>query len=432
MAKEDWGNLGDEIKNLVESAIDSRNYQTLNEALEKTVSSALNSVEESLRRTEQAHTARRSARRSDRRKDIPKKNADVVLRQRKRPPAVKKTSLLYGSTWGLQGGGMALSVCGGILAGGLGLAIFVLLLIGIFTGSMSMGIMISVSVMAPILAASGLLTYQGTHMLGRLKRFRAYTRQIGSRTYCTVKELAGCIGKSESFVYKDLRKMIEKRMFRQGHLDQAGGCLIVTDEAWDRYLEAEQQLLLQEAERTRIAAAKKEPEAKTAGTKAPESEGAVNGDVVKEGVPEEVQKVIREGHAYLQKIRESNRVILDETVSSKISRMELIVEKILERVQSHPELIADLSKFMEYYLPTTVKLLGAYEELEAQPVQGANIINSKTEIARSLDTINHAFENLLDSFFQNAAWDISSDISVLEMMLAQEGLTDDGLSAKTE
>ena len=82
---------------------------------------------------------------------------------------------------------------------------------------------------------------------------------------------------------------------------------------------------------------------------------------------------------------------------------------------------------MEYYLPTTIKLLDAYEQLDSQPVQGENIISSKREIEKTIDTLNTAFEKLLDDLFQDTAWDVSSDISVLQMMLAREGLTDDGL-----
>ena len=68
-------------------------------------------------------------------------------------------------------------------------------------------------------------------------------------------------------------------------------------------------------------------------------------------------------------------------------------------------------------------LTEAYEELDAQPVQGANIISSKSEIEKTLDTLNAAFEKLLDSLFQDTAWNVSADISVLNTMLAQEGLT---------
>ena len=82
-------------------------------------------------------------------------------------------------------------------------------------------------------------------------------------------------------------------------------------------------------------------------------------------------------------------------------------------------------KMMNYYLPMTVKLLDAYEEMDRMPVQGENIKSSKKEIEDTLDTLNQAFEKLLDSVFQDTAWDVSSDISVLHTLLAQEGLTDD-------
>lgn len=81
---------------------------------------------------------------------------------------------------------------------------------------------------------------------------------------------------------------------------------------------------------------------------------------------------------------------------------------------------------MEYYLPTAIKLLEAYEELDAQPVAGENILSSKAEIEATLDTLNVAFEKILDSLFQDTAWDVSSDISVLNTVLAQEGLKEKG------
>ena len=75
----------------------------------------------------------------------------------------------------------------------------------------------------------------------------------------------------------------------------------------------------------------------------------------------------------------------------------------------------------------TIKLLEAYEQMDKQPVKGENIESSKREIEATLDTLNTAFEKILDSLFQDTAWDVSSDISVLHTMLAQEGLRDDGL-----
>ena len=103
--------------------------------------------------------------------------------------------------------------------------------------------------------------------------------------------------------------------------------------------------------------------------------------------------------------------------------MELLVRRIFQQTEAHPENAPDLRKMMDYYLPMTVKLLGAYEELDRQPVQGENILNSKKEIEDTLDKLNSAFAKLLDNLFEDTAWDVSSDISVLQTMLAQEGLT---------
>ena len=146
-----------------------------------------------------------------------------------------------------------------------------------------------------------------------------------------------------------------------------------------------------------------------------------------EGLSDEVKEMIKTGREYIEKIEKSNDAIPGEEISQKISYMQSIVEKIFQRVKEHPEYADDLRKFMDYYLPTTVKLLDAYEELDSQPVQGDNIRNGKLEIEKTLDTLNVAFEKLLDSLFEDTAWDVSTDISVLQTMLAQEGLTEPGM-----
>lgn len=108
-------------------------------------------------------------------------------------------------------------------------------------------------------------------------------------------------------------------------------------------------------------------------------------------------------------------------MSSKLFRLENIMKKIFEQVEKNPESAKDLRKFMEYYLPTTTKLLRAYVDLDKQP-EVDNIRKTKKEIESSLDVINDAFEQLLDDMFQDVAWDISSDISVMKTMMAQDGL----------
>ena len=112
--------------------------------------------------------------------------------------------------------------------------------------------------------------------------------------------------------------------------------------------------------------------------------------------------------------------------------MELIVQRIFLRAEAHPEVVPDLKKMMDYYLPMTVKLLRAYADMDMQPVHGETILVSKKEIEDTLDTINFAFEKLLDDLFVDTAMDISSDISVLNTLLAQEGLVEDEISGMKE
>ena len=134
-----------------------------------------------------------------------------------------------------------------------------------------------------------------------------------------------------------------------------------------------------------------------------------------------------QGDAFIRKIHECNEAIPGEEISAKISRMEMLVDRIFDRVEENPQSVSDIRKLMEYYLPTTIKLLEAYEQLDRQPVDGENIQTAKREIEATLDTLNTAFEKLLDDLFQDTMWDVSSDISVLNTMLAQEGLKEDGM-----
>ena len=100
------------------------------------------------------------------------------------------------------------------------------------------------------------------------------------------------------------------------------------------------------------------------------------------------------------------------------------MKRIFEQVEKKPESASELQKFMDYYLPTTNKLLKAYTDVSEQPVEGQNIADTKHQIEDTLDVINQAFEKLLDGMFEDMNWDVHSDISVMKTMMAQDGLTD--------
>lgn len=140
---------------------------------------------------------------------------------------------------------------------------------------------------------------------------------------------------------------------------------------------------------------------------------------------EELDRMIADGQAALKEMRRLNDSIQDETISAQIDRLEAISAKIFQQVQKEPRQLPQIRKFMSYYLPTTLKLLRAYEELSHQGVQGENISGTMERVRSMMSTIVTAFERQLDSLFGDQALDISTDITVLENMMAREGLSDD-------
>ncbi len=139
----------------------------------------------------------------------------------------------------------------------------------------------------------------------------------------------------------------------------------------------------------------------------------------------EVDKLIDEGHNMIKKLRAANDAIPDEALSADIDRMERASADIFNYIASHPEKAQQIRKFMNYYLPTTLKLLNSYERLSKQSVKGENITSTMFNIAGMMHTVADAFEKQLDSLFTDEAMDISADITVFETMLKQEGFVEE-------
>ena len=138
-----------------------------------------------------------------------------------------------------------------------------------------------------------------------------------------------------------------------------------------------------------------------------------------------------DGAQAITEMRRLNERIQDEKVSAAIDQMERISGKIFAQVQSDPEKLPQIRRFMDYYLPTTLKLLRAYDEMSSQGVAGENISGTMAKVEQMLDTIVTAFARQLDGLFGADAMDISTDISAMEAMLAREGLTGEQLTAET-
>lgn len=377
----EWEHLGRSIQDAIDRAVNSKDYQKLNQTIRQAVGRAVDLGSEAVRKA--------GSRRSD--TQMPKNPPRYQPEPAPAPPPA-----LYGKTGSLSalavlktaGGGLvsflslvylSAAATGRLISGG-----------GFFTPAMAAAL---------VFLAGGLtLALMGAGTMGKLRRFKLYRRILGSKTYCSLQKLADGGGKSLRFVRRELRWMIQHGLFLEGHLDREETCLITSHETYQYFEQSRLQL-----EQHRQEAVQKADSAR----------------------PPQVQEVLDRGNAYIAEIRRCNDIIPGTEISMKISRMETIVKKIFQRAEAHPEIIPDLQKLMDYYLPMTVKLLNAYADMDAQPIQGQTMAASKKEIEASLDTLNQAFEKLLDDAFRDTALDISGDISVLNTILAQEGLTED-------
>lgn len=389
MERWEWEDLGGKVQDIIESAVNSKDYKKLSQ-----------SVGEVLERTLGQYRSF-----SDREKS--RKDSAWEVRQEEKKQTVFSENLpeLYGQLTGEKVKRILQTVFGGILTGSMGIGLFVVLILEIFLRKSIFSLLGPAVFLALGTLAGVVLLAMGCSGIGSLSRFKRYKKTLGKNTYCELQALSRAVGRTVKFIKKDIRRMIAKGWFLEGHLDEQETCLITSNETYSQYLETQRQLE-QRKKQGELERQQREAQEKT-----------------KEKIPEEIQEVLDKGNDFIEKIHASNDAIPGEEISEKISKMELIVRQIFKRAEEHPEIVPDLKRMMDYYLPMTIKLLDAYEEMDGQPVQGENIRNSKKEIEDTIDTLNEAFAKLLDSVFKDTAWDVSSDISVLHTMLAQEGLT---------
>ena len=142
---------------------------------------------------------------------------------------------------------------------------------------------------------------------------------------------------------------------------------------------------------------------------------------------EELDKMIADGKKAITEMKRLDDNIADPAISAQIVRLQQLAGKIFAQVEQNPEKLPQIRKFMNYYLPTTLKILNAYDRMGEQGVSGENITSTMQKVEGMKSTIITAFEKQLDSLFGSEAMDISTDMVVLENMMAREGLTDDPL-----
>lgn len=145
----------------------------------------------------------------------------------------------------------------------------------------------------------------------------------------------------------------------------------------------------------------------------------------------ELDKMIKDGQLAISEMRRLNDNIADEKISADIERLEKTSAAIFEQIKAAPEKLPQIRRFMDYYLPTTLKLLNAYDRMSATGISGENIDATKQRVEAMMDTITTAFDKQYDALFGAEALDISTDITVLETMMAREGFAGEKLEAET-
>ncbi len=389
-----WDDLGNDIKDVIDKAIYSQDYSELNQSVRNLVGNVINMGTDVFRRaTGGGSGSYYDESDSGSYQDGTSSTPRVV-------PSAKNLPALYGNPSKITSGGI-MKIIGGVVLGGGAVCLSALIAFVGWWFWMDFGLLTYVpAVLGAIIGIP--LIVSGGKQVGFANRFKTYRQILGQKTHCNIDKLAQGVGKSVKKVRKELQRMIDDGLFLEGHIDDKQTVLITSDATYEDY---QKSLIKQAEEKVKDLAKERQSE--------------------KEAKDAKVQEVLDRGNKFIAQIRACNDAIPGEEISGKISRMELIVKRIFERAETNPEVVPDLKKLMDYYLPMTVKLLNAYADMDKQPVQGDNIQASKREIEKTLDTLNQAFEKLLDELFSDTALDVSSDISVLNTLLAQEGLAGD-------
>ena len=215
---------------------------------------------------------------------------------------------------------------------------------------------------------------------------------VGKNPVMDMKEIARSMGMNKKECERQVQDCVDKGLFGWGaYLDRSADLLVTGSATPEEKIRARAQ---------KQEKAKKEPKP----------------------TKEEAKQANSKYQAILDQLKALDDAIPGEEMSAKIRRLGEVSQKIFELVEKDPDKLPRLRKFMDYYLPTSLKLLTSYSQLDAQGVEGENITEAKTRIENTMDTLTTAFETQLDKLFEEDALDISSDIAAMEGMLKADGL----------
>lgn len=402
---QNWSSMGEQIKDALSDALQSGNFNNLNDLVTQAVTNSLKDAGINITR----NTAPPSGKQTERTQEAQFENSYSQRPQpQKQVPQRRQTNLpvKFNKTGNVSN--VLYQVFGGIGLGVTGIAALIQLIL-FSTGSINPAVW-NINLIFLIFFFGMVRLGIGQHK--RLKRAARYMKLCGMKMYGEIEDLARDTGKNMRYVVKDLQKMLSLGMFPEGHLDEQKTCFMLTDTVYGQYLEAENGRKIREAEeRKSLEQQKQETETDNSSSPMPKEQET------------ELNIMVSEGMECVRRLRDLNDQIPGEVISAKLSRLEGLLKDIFESLKEHPEQMHRMHKLMDYYLPTTLKLVEAYVDFDRITMPGEEIIFAKAEIENTLDTINQAFTELLNNLFQDAVFDATTDAQVLKTMLAREGLT---------
>lgn len=388
-----WSSIGEEIRDAVQKALQG-DFSGLGDAAANTVTDTVRNVSSLVGQAVSGGNYTERAANATKERQWRQAERERMERE---AAAVRKSSAPFKAVGMVSG--ILCKVFGGIGTGVTIILSAVFLGMGIGFGG---GFWIVFGFMLWLLANSVALLNGGIRLSRRLKRARRYVELAGRNNYINVEDIALHTGRTKKAVRKDVKKMLAKGYFPQGHLDAQESCLMLDNKIYEEYLSLEKQRKAQEREQTKRTKPEPAPQPETVS---------------------ELDAMIASGQDCIRRLRDMNDNIAGEDISAKLFRLENLLKEIFDRLKEQPEQMPKMRKFMDYYLPTTLKLVKAYEQFDAMSIQGQDILEAKAEIEETLDTINSAFGELLNKMFRETAFDVTTDAQVLQTMLAKEGLT---------
>ena len=428
-------NLGDQFKKAVSEGLATGDFRELNILVNDTVTEAISEAGRQVKNvsnnnyrstTKIYENARQYEKQQQKRNEQYKKMYQSSGQLKNGSPTKSKNALPATKTKSVgQVSSILYMVFGGI---GTGVSTALLLasaIIGLVSGSWSISLL---GFLGALLGGSIFMVRKGINEKNRLERMKRYLSLFAGKMYVNIADLADSLGKSTKYILKDVKKMMKLGFFPEGHLDKKETCLMLDDATYREYLRLEKERKTYELEHgstpTNTSNTSNSGNSADSSSSKQEPTASVNTTHVNP----ELNAMIQEGQAYIRKLHELNDIIPEEVISEKMDRMEGLLKEIFKRLEEDPTQMSQMHKLMNYYLPTTIKLLQSYSEFDDISAPGTDIIKAKAEIEKTVDIINEAFTELLNKLFQATVFDVTTDAQVLQTMLAKEGLTKNDFS----